>query len=308
MNCATEALQKLERITVEELSQIDVLEKQKLLLPKDVKIEFNEHNQVVTHGLDLLDNKQKDLLSYIRIIDPLHLKYVDTGVLMPRTYAESLTPIPEHISVQCLVFSLIDEEAARFINETNKKKMYGKTDYDRFIISVSENKKFSKGDVVFIMNRRIGGWDGSIDCPAIELLGAGGHLAVHWDERQNKFVSADFIENLQREFYEELKIFISKENFSIFGGFHNEKSNELVVLCGAFINCPDIEIILEQTQNNISEDIDGIYVGDFDEIMEMYEANAESFAGGNKAKPTNFPSQKDLMKIVSSYIKSKKLK
>lgn len=306
MNTATKVLQNLKRITFEELSQVDILHEQRLLLPLGVDLELNENNQVITHGLGVLDGKQKDLLSYIKIINPLNLEYVDMGVLMPRTYAESLYPIPEHISVQCLIFSIIDSDTASFINEKNKSKIYGKTSYDKFIISTMTDKAFKKGDVVYVMNRRVGGWDGSIDRPVIELLGAGGHLATYWDETINKFVSANFIENLQREFCEELKISISKENFSVFGGFHNKKSNELVVLCGAFINGVDIKSIFENTQNNIDEDIAGIYIGDFDEIISMYLMDAEPFAGGNKAKATNFPSQPDLMAKVSQYIQTKK--
>lgn len=299
---ATMAIRSLKRIMQNDINYQTDLGKQVLLLPSNVDIVIDDDQQVETKGLGALDNKKKDLLTHIRIIEPLDLVYENTNVIMPRTYAESLTPIPEHMSVQCLIFANIDRDTANFINETNKKNPYGRVVYDRFVISRNKNIRVNSGDILYIMNRRVGGWDGSIDHPVIELLGAGGHLATYYDSESESFKPVDYLANLQREFREELKIDVKKESFSIFGGFHNKKSNELVVLCGAFINGAEVKSIFENTQKNIKENLAGIYVGYFDEVISMYLEDACPFAGGNAALPTNFPSQEALMKKVAAYL------
>ena len=299
---ATMAIRSLKRIMQNGINYQTNLGKQVLLLPSDVDIVIDDNQQVETKGLGALDNKKKDLLTHIRIIEPLHLIYENTNVIMPRTYAESLTPIPEHMSVQCLIFANIDHDTANFINETNKNNPYGRVEYDRFVISRNKNIRLNAGDILYIMNRRVGGWDGSIDHPVIELLGAGGHLATYYDSESGSFKPVDYLANLQREFREELKIDVNKENLAIFGGFHNRKSNELVVLCGVFINGAEVKSIFENTRNNIKENLAGIYVGYFDEVISMYLEDANSFAGGHAALPTNFPSQEALMKKVAAYL------
>lgn len=299
---ATMAIRSLKRIMQNGINYQTNLGKQVLLLPSDVDIVIDDNQQVETKGLGALDNKKKDLLTHIRIIEPLHLIYENTNVIMPRTYAESLTPIPEHMSVQCLIFANIDHDTANFINETNKNNPYGRVEYDRFVISRNKNIRVNAGDILYIMNRRVGGWDGSIDHPVIELLGAGGHLATYYDSESGSFKPVDYLANLQREFREELKIDVNKENLAIFGGFHNRKSNELVVLCGVFINGAEVKSIFENTRNNIKENLAGIYVGYFDEVISMYLEDANSFAGGHAALPTNFPSQEALMKKVAAYL------
>ena len=299
---ATMAIRSLKRIMQNGINYQTNLGKQVLLLPSDVDIVIDDNQQVETKGLGALDNKKKDLLTHIRIIEPLHLIYENTNVIMPRTYAESLTPIPEHMSVQCLIFANIDHDTANFINETNKNNPYGRVEYDRFVISRNKNIRVNAGDILYIMNRRVGGWDGSIDHPVIELLGAGGHLATYYDSESVSFKPVDYLANLQREFREELKIDVNKGNLAIFGGFHNRKSNELVVLCGVFINGAEVKSIFENTRNNIKENLAGIYVGYFDEVISMYLEDANSFAGGHAALPTNFPSQEALMKKVAAYL------
>ena len=304
---ATEVLNSLKRISYNQINNQNDTEEQVLLLPSNVKLEIDENQQIRTIGLGELDKKKKDLLNHIKIIDPLNLIYQNTNILMPRTYAESLVPIPEHISVQCLIFATIDYNTAKFFNELNTKNPYGKTYFDKLIITRKDNLKINEGDIVYVMNRRIGGWDGSIDRPVIELLGAGGHLATYWDSELHCFRSMSFIDNLQREFEEELKIAIAQERFSVFGGFHNKESNELVVLCGAFINGAELVSIFKNSQKNIEEDLAGIYIGYFDEIISMYLEDASSFAGGDKAKDSNFPSQRVLMEKVDAYLKHKNI-
>lgn len=300
---ATMAIRSLRRITQNDIKFQTDLSKQVLLLPSNVDIIIDDDQYVKTRGLGDLDNKKKDLLTHIRIIEPLNLIYDNTNVLMPRTYAESLNPIPEHVSIQCLVFAKIDCDTATFINETNERNPYGKVAHDQFIISRNNNVRVKDGDVLYIMNRRVGGWDGSLDRPVIELLCAGGHLATYWDSKSKSFKPADPIANLQREFSEELKIDVEEESFSVFGGFHNKKSNELVVLCGAFITGAEIASIFENAQKNIKENLAGIYVGYFDEVISMYLEDASPFAGGEGAKLTNFPNQDALMEKVIAYLK-----
>lgn len=303
MNKASKEINGLDRIDVCQLSDAENFATYKLLLPKNIQIEIDNTGQVVTRGLGDLDLKRKDLLTYIKIVDPLNLIYKTTKVVMPRTYAESLNPIPEHISVQCLLFSKINEQDANFINDKIQNDEYGKTAYDKFFISNKKQPKVAQGNLIYIMNRRVGGWDGNVDRPVIELLCAGGHLQTLFNEKSGKFENADLLDNLIREFQEELKIKLNKEQIAIFGGFHNKKSNELVVLCGAFVPSNNIEKIYNNSKNNFQENIDGIYVGNFEEVMSIYAKHAEFFAGGEKAKPSNFPSQELLMKKVFKFLK-----
>ena len=299
---ATKAIRSLKRIKQNDIKCQADLNKQVLLLPSNVDIIIDDNQHVETKGLGALDNKKKDLLTHIKIIEPLTLIYDNTNVLMPRTYAESLNPIPEHMSVQCLLFAKIDGDTATFINEINEHNPYGKLTYDKFIISRNKSAKVKNGDVLYIMNRRVGGWDGSFERPVIELLCAGGHLATYWDVRSKNFKPADIIADLQREFKEELKMDVQEERFSVFGGFHNMKSNELVVLCGAFITGSEVVSVFNNAQKNIEEDLAGIYVGYFDEVISMYMEDASIFAGGDEAKLSNFPNQTVLMEKVFSYI------
>ena len=96
---------------------------------------------------------------------------------------------------------------------------------------------------------------------------------------------------------------MNREQITIFGGFHNTKSNELVVLCGAFVSSNNIEAIYNNAKNNFQENIDGVYVGNFEEVMSIYAKNAEFFAGGEKTRSSNFPSQEKLMRKVLKFLK-----
>ena len=83
---ATMAIRSLKRIMQNGINYQTNLGKQVLLLPSDVDIVIDDNQQVETKGLGALDNKKKDLLTHIRIIEPLHLIYENTNVIMPRTY------------------------------------------------------------------------------------------------------------------------------------------------------------------------------------------------------------------------------
>ena len=74
-------------------------------------------------------------------------------------------------------------------------------------------------DVICIFNRRISGWDGSIERPVIELLGAGGHLQSIWNSESQHFISRSLINNLQKEFSEEIGIKLTSNDVNVIGGF-----------------------------------------------------------------------------------------
>jgi len=300
LKLSTKKINQLRRIGLEQINES--FEEDVLLLPSDVDVAINSKNNVVTIGLGNLDDKQKDLLRLVKIKDATEACIEKTHILSPRTYAESLQGIFPHISVQCLFFSEIDENTAQFINSMNKKKIYGKTDYDKLIVSDSKYE-VRKNDLIYIMNRRVGGWDGSELRPVIELLCAGGHLPSVFNKTTDKFDEPSFSENLQREIKEELKIDISKNQVMTFGGFYNNVSNELVVVCGLMLDSSKFIQVFKNAYGNVKENIDGIYVGYIDEIMQLYNKFPNWFAGGEKAKSTNFLSQFELMQKVINFVR-----
>lgn len=170
---------------------------------------------------------------------------------------------------------------------------------DKFWLPCSKSiNSLKEGDKLCIFNRRVGGWDGSHERPVIELLGAGGHVPMIWDEQNSKFHPLSIKENLRKEIYEELGISIIEKNILIFGGYKNEITHELVVLSGIEINDLYLPYIQEYAIQNIDEDTMGIYLGTFEEVIECYRYNPEPFAGGSKTAPCNFPSQLELMNRV----------
>ena len=96
--------------------------------------------------------------------------------------------------------------------------------------------ELNTNDVICIFNRRISGWDGSLDRPVIELLGAGGHLQSVWEPQNKQFVSRSVISNLQKEFSEEIGIKLTAKDVNIIGGFINSKTYELVILANIIIS------------------------------------------------------------------------
>ncbi len=295
---ATDYLNKLERIT-SVTNGVGRFEKPVLLFPPVSSLVYTSTDLIKTQGLGTLDLECKDLLSHILIIDPLNVKYLQTNVLMPRTYAESLSPIPHHISIQAIVFSRLNgqniDRVFRLLEETE----YNKTENDRIWVENNSPRNILKpGEVVIIMNRRVGGWDGERDRPVIELLGGGGHLPTIWDESRKEFVQMEPVEAVIKEFREELGYSLSPENINIIGGFHNDISNELVILCSVSVPCSDIVNIQKGALNNLSQNTDGIYLGTLKGVLKLYLENADAYAGGEKAKASNFPSRPELMKRV----------
>lgn len=270
-----------------------------LLLPDDVDIKMIDKFKVQTVGLgSKFDGKTRDLLRIIDIIEPINIKYNTTNVLAPRTFAESLNPIPPHISIQCILLSKVQKNDVQGIIDLIEQTSYGRTAYDNIWVSKTASyKEIKAGSLLYIMNRRVGGWDGSIERPVIELLGAGGHVGV-----DDNLAMIAPIDTVISEINEEIGIEVTESNVKVFGGFHNKISNELVILCGAFLPSNKILSIQEYALNNYEQDIDGIYLGFLQEVMSLYLENSIPFAGGEKAKPSNFPSQIDLMQKVYEYI------
>lgn len=298
---ATNTLKKLNRINPTETNKDydDFV----LLFPDNAEIEYLSNSTIKTAGLgEKIDNRQKDLLQMIEIINPLELDYKKKNILMPRTYAESLSPIPQHISVQAIILSKIKEKDIKNIIDLVQNTNYGRTEYDKiWIEDNSPEDLINKDTILYIMNRRVGGWDGSYDRPVIELLGAGGHLPVVFEG--NSFFSSIPKQSIEREIREEIGITIKETEIDLVGGFHNKVSNELVMLCVIYIDSSEIINIQKKSINNIQEDTDGIYIGRFREVINMYLQNASPFAGGESAKESNFPNQFALMNRVFDYLR-----
>ncbi|MCI8347742.1 MAG: hypothetical protein HFJ12_07375 [Bacilli bacterium] len=192
------------------------------------------------------------------------------------------------------------KELKKIILSTN----YNKTKYDNMWIRYEKDfSSIKENDLLYLMNRRIGGWDGSIERPVIELLCSGGHLPTVWDEQEKSFKTLDPTELLIKEVKEELGISISPEKIVQLGGFHNEVSNELVILCALFVDYNQLIDMINNSKENISENIDGIYMGIFEDVMNLYDLNPNFFAGGEKAKSCNFPSNSKLMKKIEKILK-----
>jgi hypothetical protein len=270
-----------------------------LLCPHWVDIAYTYSDTIRTKGLDKLDNDRKDLLTYIQIQDALNIDYRESKILMPRTYAESLKPIASHISVQVVVLSYVTSEGintlARMVNST----IYGRTPYDRLWIEKNEPAEVLRGgEVLIVMNRRVGGWDGRPDKPVIELLGGGGHLSTIWDADSKRFTMMEPAAVATKELDEELRYKVRPDQIDIIGGFHNKTSNELVILCAVFVPFSEVVHIQHRSLKNFEENTAGIYLGRFYKVMELYRIDPRPYAGGERTEPSNFPSQPKLMNRI----------
>jgi predicted NUDIX family phosphoesterase len=270
---------------------------QKLLLPENINIEyFPEEGLVKTNGLGNLD-KKKDLLEIVEIQSAIEGKYTGCRVFSPRPYLESLDPIPTHVTVQGIILSNPTSSTAQDIRNLLAQYQYGKTPYDKLWVSSSSFETLGDEELIMIMNRRIGGWDGSKDRPVIELLGAGGHIPAVW--RNGSFQSLSPDETIKNEIKEELGL--SNEDYSakMLGGFVNVITGELVILYGVMVPWSLVVSMQATAYGNEAENTDGIYLGLYKDIMRSYLVDATPFAGGEKAKATNFPSQSELMSHIN---------
>lgn len=294
---ATDKLNSLKRIGFEQIG--DSYDEDVLLYTDGIKLLYKEDKIYQEDG-----KKLKDLLRVIKITDPLNIQYESTNILSPRVYAEKQIGIPQHISVQSLFFHRLSKENLEHLKNIILSTEYNKTVYDnmwigyqRVIDSLKDN------DLIYLMNRRVGGWDGSLERPVIELLCGGGHLPTIWDEETKLFKTLDPKELLIKEVSEELGISILPEKILELGGFHNEVSNELVILCALFVDYNELIDMINNSKGNTDENIDGIYMGIFDDVMKLYDLNPSFFAGGEKAKSSNFPSNPKLMKKIENILK-----
>ncbi len=264
-----------------------------------------QNDLIVTEGLGELDNKKLDLVRVIEIEDALSITYHKTNILTPLIFAESSNDIPWHLNTQSFLFSSVSQKTIEWIKEQDVLEQYGKHEYDKFWLPFCKNiDLLLPGEKICIFNRRVAGWDGSYERPVIELLGAGGHLPTIWNNEESFFEELGFEENVQKEFFEELGEHVLKNNITVFGGYANEVTHELVVLCGIELPSDSLKKIQEYAIQNIDEDTQGIYLGTFEETISYYIKNPSPFAGGEKAAPYNFPNRKELMRRVKLYFNS----
>lgn len=295
---ATEYINSLTRI--KDISEATLYpDEDVLLLPSGIEINVLHDSNVVLNGLDKSkDSKAKDLLRVIKVTDALELKYEETNILVPSLYAHSLDIKPWHITTQAFLTTRFTEKLKRYIVEEikNRHDYYGKHPMDCFWLPCSKDISMLNSDeVICIFNRRVSGWDGSIERPVIELLGAGGHLQSIWNQESQQFISRSLINNLQKEFSEEIGIKLTADDVNVIGGFINSNTYELVILSNIVISDKLIPHIQEYAIGNFEEDTDGIYLGSFEEVMSAYMKDASFFAGGNKTAKTNFPYNPDIM-------------
>lgn len=273
------------------------------LYSEKATFEYREDDLIRTNGLgDRWDKKVRDLIRVIKIEDALSIKYKKTNILTPLMFAESSKDIPWHLNTQGILFVKVSKESLLWIKDELRKNRYGKHEWDKFWLPFCKDiNEIKEGETLCIFNRRVAGWDGSHERPVIELLGAGGHLPTVWDEKRNCFKELDFRENFQKEFREELGGKIDKKSITIFGGYQNDLTHELVVLCGIEIDHRDLKPMQEYAIQNIDEDTEGIYLGTFKDTINYYRKNPLPFAGGKEAAPYNFPNCDELMERVFTY-------
>lgn len=297
---ATQALARLPRLSEVPPGHLRTPgSKVSLLMPTHIDLQYTTHDTVRTHGLgEVLDSQDKELVSIVRIVEPLSVQFEDLRILTPRVYAHSLDDGAPHVVAQAVVYVIWDESAAPIVSELIERYEYGDTTQDLLWQSRTEVGDIRPGEICLVMNRRIGGWDGSPDRPVIELLAGGGHVKTVWVDSAMEFQMQSIMDTLRQELDEELGFTARDEDFSILGGFLNQITNELVVLAALRIEPTQLVPMQEHAYGNLAENVDGIYIGPFDEVMTAYHQNASHFAGGERSRPTNFPSDAALMKAI----------
>ena len=123
-----------------------------------------------------------------------------------------------------------------------------------------------------------------------------------WDMERSAFRMLTFEENLAKEAQEELGLSVNHKNVTIFGGYCNTITHELVVLAGIMLDESYLPMIQAYAVSNTDEDTQGIYIGKFEDVIQYYQENPEPFAGGVKAAATNFPNNKELMDRVRAHL------
>ncbi len=302
MNAANTYLHNLSRVTKLESSKNT--DQDVFFFCDGCDFYFREDNLIQIQGLgDKFDKKAKDLIRVIEIVNPLQIKYKKTNILTPLIYAESLSFVPWHLNTQGILFVKATLDILQWIKNENQKNIYGKHPFDQLWLPFCKNiEKVYAGDVLCIFNRRVAGWDGSHERPVIELLGVGGHVPTVWDKKRACFRELTIKENFQKEFREELGNDIQQQNIIVFGGYQNDLTHELVVLCGIEVRGEELMSMQKYAYQNIDDNTAGIYLGTFQETIEYYRKNPEPFAGGSKAAPYNFPNRVELMEKLLNTI------
>jgi hypothetical protein len=296
---ATGALRALPRISElsEELLRSGALSTS-LLLPTDATLTYTDRDTVKSMGLGALDAAEKELVSIVRILDPLAVEFQDLRIVAPRTYVHSLPGGAPHVAAQAVVYFSWGNDAAKVLSDMNERYSYDIRSGDQLWQSRQRIDDIQPGEVCLVMNRRVGGWDGSPERPVVELLAGGGHVKTIWDNHTAQFRMQSILETLRLELGEELGFAAQDNDLDIFGGFLNQVTNELVVLAALRVSPAQLVAMQHHAFGNIEENVDGIYIGPFDEVIRSYREDGSQFAGGNKARPTNFPSDHALMKAI----------
>ncbi len=303
---ATQALNRLERIEVWDGRKV-TSDATKLLFSKETEIQYTRDDTIIyqENGVDgKLDHSE--LVSVIKINDALNIAYEEMGVISVRSYLKKLSPKPITVTVQALALSDVTIAGREMLLDLIAKTKYSDKPHDK--IWVEENppeEALEVGEVLLVMNRRVGGWSGSLEDPRIELLLGGGTMPTIWNSEEMQFKQMTPTEVIIKEFEEEVKFSLSEDDIEIVGGFYNEVSNQLVILCVVFIKCADIPDIQKGALNNVEEKVDGIYLGRLENVIQNYLKDPTNFAGGKKAMPTNFPSQPDLVARLKDKINEK---
>lgn len=253
------------------------------------------------------DYKAQDVIRTVNVIDPLNAVYEETNIITSSVFMHSLERIPWHISTQSLVVSFISDETKRWITAEMQKSQdhYYKHPLDMLWLPCSKSlESIDTNDPICILNRRISGWDGSWDRPVIELLGAGGHLQSIWNGE--RFVSRTALNNLSKEFKEEVGVDICEEDHKFVGGYINSNTHELVMLFLTFVDDSEIPSMQSYSLQNTLEDVAGLYLGTFQETIQYYLRFPDYFAGGKKALSSNFPQNKEIMRRIHEAFNGKR--
>ncbi len=274
------------------------------LLPDNIDFDIYEDSQIRTYGLGKRDEKVRDLVRILdHVDDALNLKYTYTNVLTPLMYAEAQEDILWHITTQGILYTRVSNDIIYWIKEKDKQNQYGKHDMDRLWLPCNQPlDSLNAGDVVGIFNRRVSGWDGSHDRPVIELLGAGGHLPTVYDCVNHRFYELSVVENMNKEASEELGTSLNPDSLTVFGGYINSVTHELVILVGVEIDCNLLPVMQTYAFKNLDDNTKGIYLGRITDVINDYRKHPEPYAGGAKTALTNFPNQDKLMDKVFRYL------
>ncbi len=263
----------------------------KLLFPFDKRLFVTINGHIVSKDHDLF--QLSELVPLVEIESGATFGYKDTGVLTTRYYRKQLPEKPIMVSVQavavCQVDSLGRDRILDLIASSREES------YNMWVGKSNPHDTIKPQDFLLVMNRRIGGWSGSPENPKIELLLAGGAMPSVWMKDRRAFEPMDPKAVIIKEFEEELKYTIGEQSIELIGSFINNSTKELVILGLVFLTSEELARLQKGALSNYQENIDGIFLGAFDEVMQLYLEDGTDFAGGQETVHTNFPSQPELM-------------